>query len=142
MAKIKKAAVPDNISEEYYQISEEILSSFSKYRPPVDLFRFREDIALLYPLYRKGQRLTNEQVEEAQTLCREGSLFVSRSDHPIYVEHIAKQADLVLVDANLKESEAADILLRALGMRLTAFYEQPVLACFEPYISLVSISVW
>ena len=97
MAKIKKAAVPDNISEEYYQISEEILSSFSKYRPPVDLFRFREDIALLYPLYRKGQRLTNEQVEEAQTLCREGSLFVSRSDHPIYVEHIAKQADLVLV---------------------------------------------
>ena len=132
MAKIKKAAVPDNISEEYYQISEEILSSFSKYRPPVDLFRFREDIAQLYPLYRKGQRLTNEQVEEVQALCREGSLFVSRSDHPIYVEHIAKQADLVLVDANLKESEAADILLRALGMRLTAFYEQPVLACFEP----------
>ena len=132
MAKIKKAAVPDNISEEYYQISEEILSSFSKYRPPVDLFRFREDIAQLYPLYRKGQRLTNEQVEEVQALCREGSLFVSRSDHPIYVEHIAKQADLVLVDANHKESEAADILLRALGMRLTAFYEQPVLACFEP----------
>ena len=69
MAKIKKAAVPDNISEEYYQISEEILSSFSKYRPPVDLFRFREDIAQLYPLYRKGQRLTNEQVEEVQALC-------------------------------------------------------------------------
>ncbi len=132
MAKIEKAAVPDNISEEYYQISEEILSSFSKYRPPVDLFRFREDIAQLYPLCRKGQRLTNEQVEEALALCREGSLFVSRSDHPIYVEHIAKQADLVLVDANLKESEVADILQRALGMRLTSFYEQPVLACFEP----------
>ena len=37
--------MPEKISEEYYQISEEILSSFSKYRPPVDLFRFRDDIA-------------------------------------------------------------------------------------------------
>lgn len=132
MAIKKKAAVPENISEEYYQISEEILSSFSKYRPPVDLFCFREDIAQLYPFCRKGQRLSNEQVEEALNLCREGALFVSRSDHPIYVEHIAKQADLVLVDDNLKESESADILLRALHMRLTAFYEQPVTAVFEP----------
>ena len=36
-----------------------------------------------------------------QALCREGSLFVSRSDHPIYVEHIAKQADLVLLNPDL-----------------------------------------
>ncbi len=132
MAIKKKTSVPEKISEEYYQISEEILSSFSKYRPPVDLFRFREDIAQLYPLCRKGQRLSNEQVEEVSNLCREGALFVSRSDHPIYVEHIAKQADLVLVDDNLKESESADILLRALSMRLAAFYEQPVTAVFEP----------
>ena len=132
MAMKKKAAVPEKISEEYYQISEEILSSFSKYRPPVDLFRFRDDIAQLYPLYRKGQRLSNEQAEDVLGLCREGALFVSRSDHPIYVEHIAKQADLVLVDDNLKESESADILLRALIMRLTAFFEQPVAAVFEP----------
>lgn len=132
MAKMQKAAVPDNISEEYYQISEEILSSFSKYRPPVDLYQFREDIAQLYPLYRKGQRLSNEQVDEVQALCRDGSLFVARSDHAIYVEHIAKQADLVLVDVNLKEGEVADILLRALEMRLTDFMEQPVTACFEP----------
>jgi response regulator RpfG family c-di-GMP phosphodiesterase len=127
----KKAPVPDKISEEYYQICEEILSSFSKYRPPVDLFKFREDIAQLYPLFRKGQRLTNEQSEEIQALCHEGSLFVARSDHHIYVEHIAKQADLVLVDANLKESESADILLTALNLRLSAFYEQPVLTVFE-----------
>ena len=132
MAKLKKALVPDNISEEYYQINEEILSSFSKYRPPVDLFQFREDIAQLYPLFRKGQRLSNEQVDEVLRLCQEGSLFVARSDHPIYVEHIAKQADLVLVDANLKESEVADILLKALHMRLSNFYEQPVLSYFEP----------
>ncbi len=127
----KKSAVPDNINEEYYQISQEILSSFPKYRPPVDLFRFREDILTLAPYSRKGQRLTNEQVEEVQTLCDSGALFVSRSDHPIYSQHIVKQLDLVLQDANLKESEIADICTRALIMRYDDFTQQPVKAVFE-----------
>ena len=90
MARKRKAAIPDNIAEEYYQISQEILSSFPKYRPPVDLFQFRADIAQLYPYSRKGARLSNEQVEEIQQLCESGDLFVSRTDHPIYSEHIVK----------------------------------------------------
>lgn len=126
-----KTAVPKNIAEEYYQISHEILSSFPKYRPPVDLFQFREDILKLYPYSRKGNRLTNEQVEEIQVLCNEGRLFVSRTDHPIYSEHIVKQVDLVLLDSNLKEAEAADIFIRALNMRLLDFIGQPVLPVFE-----------
>ena len=113
MARKRKAAIPDNIAEEYYQISQEILSSFPKYRPPVDLFQFRADIAQLYPYSRKGARLSNEQVEEIQQLCESGDLFVSRTDHPIYSEHIVKQVDLVLLDGNLKESECADIIIRA-----------------------------
>lgn len=128
----KPQAVPENISEEYYQISGEILSSFPKYRPPVDFFRFREDILTLAPYSRKGQRLTNEQVEEVQKLCSEGSLFVSRSDHPIYSEHIVKQLDLILQDANLKESELVDICIRALIMRYENFIQQPVRAVFDP----------
>ncbi|OMQ02336.1 HD family phosphohydrolase [Lawsonia intracellularis] len=126
-----KATVPENIAEEYYQISHEILSSFPKYRPPVDLFQFREDILKLYPYSRKGCRLTNEQIEEIQILCNEGRLFVSRTDHPIYSEHIVKQVDLVLLDSNLKEAEAADIFIRALDMRLLDFIGQPVLPVFE-----------
>ena len=94
---------PQNIDEEYYQISAEILSSFPKYRPPVDLFRFREDILVLAPYCRKEMRLTNEQVEEVAALCAEGNLFVSRSDHHIYSRHIVKQLDLVLQDSNLKD---------------------------------------
>ncbi len=132
MARKRKAAIPDNIAEEYYQISNEILSSFPKYRPPVDLFQFREDIGHLYPYSRKGDRLSNEQVEEVQQLCEAGDLFVSRTDHPIYSEHIVKQVDLVLLDGNLKESECADIFIRALCMRFTAFAEQPVRPAFEP----------
>ncbi len=127
----KADAVPKNISEEYYQISSEILTSFSKYRPPVDLFVFREDISQLYPLSRKGSRLSNEQVDQVQVLCEAGNLFVSRTDHPIYSGHIAKQVGLVLVDANLTEAEVADIMIRALSLRLDEFIDQPVLASFE-----------
>lgn len=131
MTKGKGSEIPENISEEYYQISGEILSSFPKYRPPVDLFRFREDILTLSPFSRKGQRLTNEQVEEVQNLCTDGCLFVSRSDHPIYSEHIVKQLDLALQDSNLKEAELADICIRALVMRFDDFAQQPVKIVFD-----------
>lgn len=140
MAKKEDSArVPENINEEYYQISGEILSSFSKYRPPVDLFFFKEDIAVLAPFSRKGARLTNEQVEEAAQLCADGKLFVSRSDHHIYSEHIVKQLDLVLQDANLKESELVDICIKALKNRFMEFWQQPVKTAFEPLMNDVLV---
>ncbi len=125
MAKIK-STVPDNITEEYYQINPDILTSFPKYRPPIDLFEFKEDVAQLAPFFRKGQRLRNEQVEAIQDMCDAGILFVSRADHPVYSKHICKQLDLILVDENLKEAEISDIILQALQMRLEAFFEQPI----------------
>lgn len=124
--------VPDNINEEYYQISPEILASFPRYRPPVDLFSFREDIAVLAPYSQKGARLSNEQVEEVARLCAEGNIFVSRSDHHIYSRHIVRQLDLVLQDNNLKEAEIADICVHALLLRYSEFYDQPVKPVFEP----------
>ena len=133
------AAVPENISEEYYQISEAILESFPKYRPPLDFFVFKEDIAQLVTYSRKGDRLSNEQVEETRRLCAEGDLFVSRSDHPVYSQHIVKQLDLVLVDQNLKEAEVADICLRALELRLGDFFDQPVKPQFEALYTDVQV---
>lgn len=137
--------IPQNINEEYYQISAEILASFPKYRPPVDLFSFREDIMVLAPYCKKGMRLSNEQVEEVARLCADGVLFVSRSDHPIYSRHIVKQLDLVLQDNNLKESEIADICIRALAMRYMEFCEQPVKTVFEPLyrdVMVVTEYIW
>lgn len=128
----KSRAVPENINEEYYQISTEILSSFPKYRPPVDLFFFNEEIAVLSPFSHKGSRLSNEQVEEVNRLCENGNLFVSRSDHHIYSEHIVKQLDLVLQDNNLKEGEIVNICINALKMRYKDFFQQPVKSFFEP----------
>lgn len=42
----------ESISEEYYPISMEILQSFPKYRPKVDLYIFQEDISQLYQIGR------------------------------------------------------------------------------------------
>lgn len=126
-----KSTIPDNIDEEYYQISPEILTSFPKYRPPVDFYQFQENIASLEPYSRKGNRLTKAQVEELTSLCTDGRLFVARSDHPIYAEHICKQLDLVLVDANLREPEIASIFVKAYQLRLEAFFDQAVQVVFD-----------
>jgi response regulator RpfG family c-di-GMP phosphodiesterase len=120
-----------NIQEDYYQIGEAVLSSFAKYRMPLDLFLLQEDVAQLVPYYKKDSRLSNEQIEEIHDYCQRGLLFVSRSDHPIYSQHIVKQLDLVLLDQNLKEAEIADIFLLALNIRVKEFFEQPVKPVFE-----------
>ncbi|MDR2050553.1 MAG: HD domain-containing protein [Deltaproteobacteria bacterium] len=125
-------SVPISVSEDYYQISEAVLSSFPKYRLPLDLFVLDEKTVQLLPYYKKDHRLSNEQVEELHKLCQESLLFVSRTDHPIYSQHIIKQLDLVLVDANLKEGEVADIIIQALDLKLADFFAQPVKILFQP----------
>lgn len=122
----------DSICEEYYPISMEILQSFPKYRPQVDLFVFKEDIAQLYPIAQKNARLTNEALEEITEACKKGILFVSRSDQYIYVDLLAKQAELVLFNSHLLESEIVQILFQALEMRLTNLYEQPLENYYTP----------
>ena len=121
----------EGISENYYQIGEAVLSSFPKYRFPVDLYLLQEDVVQLIPYYKKENRISNEQQEEIQKYCKEGLLFVARSDHPIYSQHIVKQLDLVLLDQNLKEAEAADIFIRALTIKLNDFFDQPVKPVFD-----------
>lgn len=125
-----RADIPDALNEEYYQINLDILESFSKYRPPLNLFRFKEDVARVMPYCQAGERLSNEKVEELAALVEEGLVFVSRDDHPVYVKHISYQLDLVLVDKNLRESEIADIFTQALTRRLGEFFDQPVALVF------------
>lgn len=127
----KKKAAPERISEEYYQISPEILTSFPKFRLPLPLFRYREEVGQLLPIVQKGERISTEQQEHIRELCEEGDLFVSRADYPIYSKHICKQLDLILVDKNLKDAEIASICIQALSMRMGDFIEQPVKPVFE-----------
>jgi len=131
MSSKQKHDIPDGLNEEYYQISGDILGSFNKYRPPLNIFKFKEDVARIMPYYKVGERLTNEMVEELATLTKEGLIFVSRDDHPVYVKHISYQLDLVLVDGNLKEKEIADIFTQALTRKMKEFFDQPVPVVFE-----------
>jgi HD-GYP domain-containing protein (c-di-GMP phosphodiesterase class II) len=119
------------IQEDYYQISEPVLLSFPKYRMPLNLFLLEEDVVQLLLYYKKDTRLTNEQVEAMHAHCQNGLLFVSRTDHPIYSQHIVKQLDLVLLDQNLKPTEITDIFIQALTVRLNDFFAQPVRPVFE-----------
>nr|WP_287410980.1 HD domain-containing phosphohydrolase [Pseudodesulfovibrio sp.] len=141
MTSAQKHDIPDGLNEEYYQISADILGSFNKYRPPLNIFSFKEDVSRIIPYYKVGGRLTNEQIEELLTMTKDGMIFVSREDHSVYVKHISYQLDLVLVDGNLKEKEIADIFTQALTRRLAEFFEQPVKAVFEKlWVDLMVLS--
>lgn len=135
-----KPAASANIAEEYYQISETILSSFPKYRPPLNFYRLKEDVGQLQLFIKKDTRISNEQIEEIFALCKEENLFVSREDFPVYSQHIVKQLDLVLVDSNLKEGEVADITMRALGLKLADFFDQPVKPVFDALYEGVQVT--
>lgn len=128
---MKKSVLKTSLDEEYYPISQEILSSFPKYRPAVDLYVFQEEIQSLYPLAVKEQRLTNEKIDEIAKACKEGRLFVPRSDHHIYVKHLAKQVDFVLIDSNLRDSEIKQIVVEALSMRLQALMDQTLTVVYK-----------
>lgn len=137
----QKHDIPDGLNEEYYQVSADILGSFNKYRPPLNIFTFKEDVARVIPYYKVGGRLSNDQVAELADLTSQGLVFVSREDHPVYVKHISYQLDLVLVDGNLKEKEIADIFTQALTRRLAEFFEQPVKAVFDKlWVDLMVLS--
>ncbi len=120
-----------SLEEEYYQINDDILQSFNKFRPPLNIYLFKEEVSRIMPFYRVGERLSKEQGERLAELVKEGVIFVSRADHPVYVKHISYQLDLVLLDKHLKETEIADIFKMALTRRMAAFFDQPVKIVYD-----------
>ena len=118
--------VPDSINEEYYQISPEILDCFPKYRFPLDLYRFKDDIATLTPYYKAQERVDNALRPKIYQFCREGLLFVSREQQDIYTSFISRQIDMVLLDKNLKPNEISQIFATAFKDRLDGFYARPM----------------
>ncbi|QLA17207.1 HD-GYP domain-containing protein [Desulfolutivibrio sulfoxidireducens] len=123
--------LPQDLEEEYYQINRDILQSFNKFRPPLNIYRFREDVSRVLSYYRMGDRLSKEQTEELAEMVDQGVIFVSREDHSVYVKHISHQLDLVLLDKHLLEHEIADIFQIALTRRMQAFFEQPVKVVYD-----------
>lgn len=126
-----KSNIMDNLDEEYYQITPEILSSFPKFRPPLNIYRLKEDVVQILLYKKKGERVGKDEQEKLAELCASGNIFLARSDHAIYSKHISKQLDLVLQDEHLKEKEIAEVFCHALTDRINEFFEQPVEAVYE-----------
>lgn len=112
--------------EQYYQISPRIFDSFPRTRPPLDYFFFDERTARVVRIHQRDTYADKDTQEKLYRLCREGMLFVSRADHPIYIEQVAHQLDLVLQDDNLLQGEICDIFMRAFTLKLGDFFEQPL----------------
>jgi len=125
--------------EEFYQISPAILSSFPKFRLPLNLYHFKEEAGSLVPYYYAEQRLSKEKQAELAELSARGVIFVARSDHHIYARHISKQLDLVLVDTQLKADEIALVFKNALTEDIAAFFQQPVKPALEKLRESISI---
>ncbi len=136
-----KGVVSDSVIEEFYQVSSEILTSFNLNKPPLDLYYFNEEISKLRPFVRAKQKLSKEKQEEIIELCKEGKIFISRSDKPIYIKYIGRQLDLILQDKNLKESEAADAIDFAMKEKIGNFYEQPIKHLLELLVEDIKVFV-
>lgn len=135
----------EDLEDEFYQISSDILQSFNKFRPPLNIFKLKEDVVRVMPYYKVGERLSKEQVEELEQLVQDGLIFVSRADHSVYVKHISYQLDLVLMDRHLTESETADIFQIALTRRMEEFLDQPVKAVTDKMVAdilVVTEYIW
>ncbi len=139
MSEKPKNQAYEDLEEEYYQISPDILQSFNKFRPPLNIFKLKEDVVRLLPYYKVGERLSKEQGEELEGLVQEGLIFVSRVDHHVYVKHISYQLDLVLMDRHLTETETADIFQVALTRRMEEFLDQPVKAVADKMVSDIMV---
>ncbi len=127
----EKNTGPQSLNEEFYQISEAILSSFPKFRLPLNIYVYDQKVSQLIPYYKAGTRLHQDKKTEMGRLSREGLLFVSRSDHKIYAKHIRKQLDLVLMDKHLTTEETVYIIRYALTDGINMFYDQPVSGVLE-----------
>lgn len=128
-------STPGSYSEDFFQISPEILSSFPKFRPPLNLYIFKENVNDLQPFHYANDRLSKQRQKELSDLCNQGNIFVARSDYPVYAEYLSKQLDLVLMDTNLKAGEAAEILIQGITERIAEFFEQPVQPSFDALYS-------
>ena len=128
-----------SVSEEYLQISPNILTSFPRFRPPVSLYYFKPETNTIRLYAKAEERVSTPRQEEVAQLCEQGLLFLSRDDYKVYAQHICKKLGLILVETSLDERDIAEILYQALQMRLTEFFDQPTEPVWEELLKNISI---
>ncbi|MGE4194351.1 MAG: HD-GYP domain-containing protein [Pseudodesulfovibrio sp.] len=127
------AQTPDNASlnETYLQISPNILASFPKFRPPVDLYVYDPALGRTGRFHKAGERLSTEGQAEVARFAGDGLLFLLRDDYRIYAEHLSKRLGLLLVEEGFTPQEVAEIFFLAFRDRMEDFLAQPREESFE-----------
>ena len=129
----------DSVSEVYLQISPNILGSFPKFRPPVNLYFFDEGVAQVKRYHEAEKRLGTEQQEAVAGFATGGTLFLLREDYRVYAKHLSKNLGLVLTEDDFTPQEVAEIFYQALYDRMKEFLAQPTEKPYEALSRDISI---
>ena len=114
----------ESLSETYLQISPNILESFPKFRPPVDLYVFDMDTAQTKKYHKAEERLAKERQEEVSRFAVDSLLFLLRDDYRIYAKHLSKKLGLILTEDDFTPQEVAEIFFIAFRDRVEEFLGQ------------------
>lgn len=115
----------NGLSEVYLQISPNILESFPKFRPPVDLYVFDSGLSQVRKYHKAEERLATDKQAAVAGKARDGMLFLLRDDYRVYAQHLSRKLGLVLVEDDLKAQEVSEIFFLAFRERMEAFLAQP-----------------
>lgn len=129
----------DSMSEVYLQISPNILASFPKFRPPVALYFFDENVAQVKKYHEAEKRLGTAEQEVVSNFAADGILFLLRDDYRIYAKHLSKNLGLVLTEDDFTPPEVAEIFYQALYDRMVEFLDQPKEQPYEALAKDISI---
>lgn len=129
----------DTLSEVYLQISPNILESFPKFRPPVDLYVFDVSVARIKKIHKAEERLGTQKQAQVAEYARNNLLFLYREDYRVYARHLSRKLGLVLVEDDLKPKEVAEIFFVAFRDRMEVFLEQPKEVPLKGVVKDVSI---
>ncbi len=114
------------LEERFLQISPNILESFPRFRPPVNLHVWDGELGSVRLLAEAGKRLSEKRQEDVSSHCRAGNLYLDRRDYREYAVHLSQNLGLVLVEQDLNQDEVAEIFYLALHRMLSVFFEQPI----------------
>jgi HD-GYP domain-containing protein (c-di-GMP phosphodiesterase class II) len=112
-------------SETYLQISPNILESFPRFRPPVDLYLHDEAVGRVGLVHRAGVRRGVEAQARVADHAAHGRLYLLRDDHLAFAQHLSRRLGVVLVEDSLMPREVAEIFFLAFREGVARFFDQP-----------------
>lgn len=120
--------------DQYLQISPNILNCLSQVRPPVAYHFLDARIGAVKMLHPAGRRVPKELAPRLQELCREGNLFLNRTEYRAFAESLSKDLGVLATEESLDAAEVAEIFHRGLAVNLDEFLDQPLGPAFAQLV--------